>query len=382
MARGPLHLGGAITRLLLAALPLAAPGAAEAQRRTATVAGVVRDSLGTSIAGVDVAVSGSGLHSRTDESGVYRIVGLLPGPATLTARRLGFAPFAQRLMLDGGEDRTVDIRLAVLAEMLSAVQVTAPHEVYDARLAGFNARSKQQVGHFVTRERIDRANSTVLSDMLREIPGVLMAPARGGGRSIRLRGANCAPLVFFDGTPASAGEFDIDMIDLKGVEGIEVYSGSATVPPEFLSARSLDRCGVIAIWSRPARPRARWVEHREPADTAVVVDTASLFTRDRVDETARLDSGSMVPSYPDTLYRLGVSGKVVVEFVVDTTGAVEPKSIDVLASSDPLFTLAVREALERARFEPARAGGRRVRQMVQMPFAFAPGGPSGPDRRL
>jgi TonB family protein len=206
--------------------------------------------------------------------------------------------------------------------------------------------------------------------MLREIPGVRIGPVTNQGRAIRLRGATCPPLVFVDGFPATAGEFDVDMIDLVTVEGIEVYSGMATVPPEFLGPRDLDRCGVIAIWSRPSRAKARPGGSAGAAPSAA--DTASLYMRDEVDVAARPDSGNVGPTYPDSLYRAQVRGQVVVEFVVDTLGLVELASIEVLVSSDPLFTAAVRDALARAKFVPARRGGQRARQLVQYPFVFSP----------
>jgi hypothetical protein len=267
MLRLPPSHGGTFALLFLA-LTLAGGSRAQGQPRAASVVGVVRDSLGQVIPGVDLAVVGGGVRVRTNDSGAYRIAGILAGPATLTAHRLGFRPYVQQLRLEGGEVRTVDIRLRVTAAALAEIRVVEGREVWESRLAGFNARSKQQVGHFVTRERIERANSATLSDLLREIPGVRIGPNRNEGRAVRLRGANCPPLVFVDGFPATAGEFDVDIVDLQSVEGIEVYAGSASVPPEFMGPRDLDRCGVIAIWSRPARARRRQPVARDTSDTA------------------------------------------------------------------------------------------------------------------
>ncbi|HEX6600432.1 MAG TPA: TonB-dependent receptor [Gemmatimonadaceae bacterium] len=228
-----------------------------AQERGASIVGHVRDSTGAPIAGVEVGVSGAAVRVRSDGAGAFRLVGLLPGPATLIARRLGYEEHSTQLRLGDGQASTVDIILVPTAARVEGVEVKAPRTASDSRLAGFRARSKTNLGYYVTRERIDRANSTFLSDMLREIPGIRIGPMRNQGRSIRLRGATCAPLVFIDGSPASAGEFDVDIVDLQSVEGIEVYSGSASIPPEFAGPRDMDRCGVIAIWSRPAGPPGR-----------------------------------------------------------------------------------------------------------------------------
>ncbi|CAN5159073.1 hypothetical protein BH09GEM1_BH09GEM1_31970 [soil metagenome] len=342
-------------------------------QRSAAVAGTVRDSAGHAIAGAEVAVSGTGSRSLTDDLGEYRIVGLSPGPATISARRLGFQSFERATELAASRVQTVDIELVASAELLQPMRAVAPREVYDARLAGFNARSQQKVGHFVTRERIERANTTSLSDMLREIPGVRIGASRNEGRAIRLRGATCPPLVFMDGFPAAAGEFDVDMVDLQSVEGIEVYSGLGSIPPEFSGVRDLSRCGVIAIWSAPSRPRRRAITAGDVRGPPVMRLTESdeIRTRDQVDEAARLDPGGAGPHYPDSLFSARVAGKVVVEFVVDTTGMVAPATIDFLAASHPLFASAVRTSLEGAHFTPAISGGRKVRQYVQLPYTFA-----------
>ena len=62
---------------------------------------------------------------------------------------------------------------------------------------------------------------------------------------------------------------------------------------------------------------------------------------------------------------------MLVRFVVDTTGRVERGSVQVVSSSNELFTASVRSALPSLRFRPASAGGRLVRQLVELPFEFA-----------
>lgn len=76
------------------------------------------------------------------------------------------------------------------------------------------------------------------------------------------------------------------------------------------------------------------------------------------------------PVYPEALRSSGTRGSVTAEFVVDTTGRVEPGSFRALSSDSDLFTAAVRAAVLRTRFHPAEAGGRRVRQLVQESFSF------------
>jgi protein TonB len=61
---------------------------------------------------------------------------------------------------------------------------------------------------------------------------------------------------------------------------------------------------------------------------------------------------------------------VIVEFVVDERGEPVQGSIRVVQSDNDLFADAVRVALGRLRFTPAEVGGKKVRQLVQMPFVF------------
>ncbi|MBA3580524.1 MAG: energy transducer TonB [Gemmatimonadaceae bacterium] len=55
--------------------------------------------------------------------------------------------------------------------------------------------------------------------------------------------------------------------------------------------------------------------------------------------------------------------------VVGANGRVE-RDIVILDSTSPDFTSAVETFLRRARFSPARVGGRPVRQMVEQRFVF------------
>ena len=76
------------------------------------------------------------------------------------------------------------------------------------------------------------------------------------------------------------------------------------------------------------------------------------------------------PRYPESLRRAGISGDVLVRFVVDTVGNVDPESIEIITSTHDFFTAAVRESLARLRFNPAQVGIRRVPAAAVMPFHF------------
>jgi len=91
----------------------------------------------------------------------------------------------------------------------------------------------------------------------------------------------------------------------------------------------------------------------------------------QVEKRAMPLADNPAPRYPDKLRAAKMEGQVVAEFVVDTTGRVEPASFMVLKSSDPLFTEAVRTTLTAMKFTPAEVGGRKVKELIEMPFIFS-----------
>ena len=99
-------------------------------------------------------------------------------------------------------------------------------------------------------------------------------------------------------------------------------------------------------------------------------DYGSPFRADQVDRQVGLIPGARPPAYPEALRSGGIEGKVMVEFIVDELGRPVQGSIRVVQSDNDLFADAVRVALGRLRFTPAEVGGKRVRQLVQMPFVF------------
>jgi protein TonB len=94
------------------------------------------------------------------------------------------------------------------------------------------------------------------------------------------------------------------------------------------------------------------------------------FRADQVEKQVAVVPGSRPPRYPELLRSAGIEGQVTAVFVVDELGRAEEGSIRFVRSDNRLFEDAVKEALRRMRFIPAEAGGRKVRQLVQMPFVF------------
>lgn len=76
------------------------------------------------------------------------------------------------------------------------------------------------------------------------------------------------------------------------------------------------------------------------------------------------------PAYPASLQSVGVEGRVVMEFVIDTSGRVAPKSFRVIESTHPAFESAARKTILASLFRPARIGHVLVRQHTRQAARF------------
>ena len=359
---------------IVAASLAAAPHYVHAQDLPAGVISVsVRDSVGRSIAGAELTVEGTSVRGVTDERGELRFTAVRGGPATLRIRRLGFQPQTLSVVVDQRVPAASIVTLAAIPQRLAPIVVKGGNN-YTGRMAGFYQRRDLGIGHFVSREKLERDNPSQLTDVFRRLPGVHITSNRFIRNAVRFRanGANCWPLVWLDGAPLPTAEFDLDFLSPQSIEGIEVYSGISQIPPQFMGSRGLGSCGVIVVWSREGERRQKKPKRPVTAtQLAEMVESLKIYTPEQVDVAARGDSLSRPqPTYPEALLFTGVTGHVLAEFVVDTLGRVEVETFGVVLSTNPQFTAAVQRVLPEWAYAPAMLNGKRVRQLVQQPFNF------------
>ena len=64
---------------------------------------------------------------------------------------------------------------------------------YTGRMAGYYQRRDLGIGHFVSREKLERDNPAQLSDVFRRLPGVQITSTRFIRNAIRFRGTGDLP---------------------------------------------------------------------------------------------------------------------------------------------------------------------------------------------
>ena len=374
--RKPVLMPGRRARVVLAACAASAfilCGARANGQALGNVAGTVTDSAGAPLLGAEVTVDGARVRTFTDDQGVFHLGGVPYGTRTLGVRRLGFAPAHVSVEVAQGGDAMVSIRLKPLATTLPPVVVRPSRMNYTGRLAGYYERlEKRSNGYFITRDQIDHEGPRLLGQLLQHVPGVTAVRGRGGITGIRLRGRTCWPLIWIDGTPMPSGEVDLDSFSPTSIHGIELYLGSTTAPARYLYTRDVSSCGTILIWSRGPDTDPITSRPTPSVDLQSLIAQLAVFNADQVDRRAILDTTRLLElSFPPPLFAAGIQGLVIAEFVVDTTGRVESGTVGIVSSTAPLFTEAVRVALESASYIPAVKNGHAVRQFVQQPFEFS-----------
>jgi TonB family protein len=367
-------LRGRVVALILSGLLL--PSVLGAQTSATPLNGTVLDAGGIPIVGANVSVAGTQVSTISDERGRFHLAIPATGQQKLLVRRLGFQPVSSDLNIVAGQSlHDVTIRMTAAASMLNPVLVSATRGVYSGRLAGYYQRlERRSAGYFISREQIDKKSYRNLSQLLRNVPGINAFPLKSGGSAVRIRQRQCRPLVWLDGVPMPAAEVDLDAFPVSTLHGIEVYSGSGSTPQDFATSGSTS-CGSIVLWSRGRDTDPLERHAREPMDLEQLIVAQKVFPADQVDQRASLvDANALAVTYPAELLPQGVSGFVMMQYVVDEKGAIEPETISVVSSSHPLFSAAAALALKNATYHPAMKAGAAVRQVVLQPFNFAPSG--------
>lgn len=211
-------------RTTIAALLFAAMAPARAQE--ATLTGKVTDAAtGEALIGVNVTYA-AGKGVATDVNGGYRLE-LPTGTARITYTYVGYTSRTETVTLAAGEQRTLDVRLALANTQLEQVVVSA-------------GRFEQRVGEVTQSLSVLRPdivlnkNITSMDQALDQVPGVVIIDEEpqiraGSGFSY---GAGSRVMVLVDDIPILSGDIgrpNWTFLPLENLEQVEVVKGASSV---------------------------------------------------------------------------------------------------------------------------------------------------------
>jgi len=256
-------------------------GAQSVRSADAAVRGRVVDSLGP-VSGAEMSLtrradaSGAGPIPRvtkSDDAGNFVFAGVQPGVYKLEARRFGYSRAAVYMILQGGEDTSLTIRVEATPRVLDTMSVVAKRGVEDpygslSRLSGFFERRRAGVGRFFTRTEIAAAEPSSLATLLRRVAGAKVTTTPTGG--IKVTFAQCAAIVprsrsaagvsdpgsptavavYIDDVEKQRFESEVEEVlgslRLSDIEAIEVYRSPSELPLRAMG----NACAAIFIWTR------------------------------------------------------------------------------------------------------------------------------------
>jgi hypothetical protein len=255
----PRGVRGALTLLVFVA------GSAAAQHVRIRVTDDVDDGP---VSNAVISLLNDGRSVRADDAGLILVAVAHAGLNVFTIRRLGFRPITTTLDVPPHDTLKVHVVMSAAITTLDTVSVTARGMV--SAFSAFEARRlRNSGGHFITRAQIDSQRPKWTLDLLRSMPGFrVVQPSNGGDPLLEstrgktspgamgslgaeLQGSvPCHPRVGVDGVVYGV-DFPINDISPSEIFGIEIYGGSATLPPEYITGVAVGgSCGLIMIWTR------------------------------------------------------------------------------------------------------------------------------------
>jgi hypothetical protein len=225
-------------------------------REFGVIDGSVTDTALNPLRGAFVSILNSKIRVGTGPNGRFRITRVPAGQFLVVVKRTGYRPTSAMVEVRASDTLRLAYTLEPVAPTLDPMIVT--EKAISLRLAEFEQRRRAGVGEFMGTAEIDRINTVYATELFRRFMSVNVGPSHTSAITeyfalSRREGGNpslgaCPMIVYVDQVPMPT-PFNLDLLPSpKDLAGIEVYSGSATIPPQFNGMNH--GCGVILVWTR------------------------------------------------------------------------------------------------------------------------------------
>ncbi len=224
-------------------------------RGNGSARGVVQGTAGKPLTGARVSLWSSGVEATTSSEGRFALDGLPTGTFTVESRAVGYAPQQTVVDVIDAENATVVLAMNALpSPSLDTVRVRANMTRSDRGMEEFEQRKRAGMGYYLDAAAIELRNPSLVSDLFRTVPGLMILPGQFAGDQVMMRGAGfsatCTPTVFIDGMrTGSDGNLDA-VVTAQMIRAVEVYPRAMNVPPQYAS---FDNCGSILVWTGPRK---------------------------------------------------------------------------------------------------------------------------------
>ncbi len=225
------------------------PAVTLARTGSARLTGRVISADGKPVSGARVSIQDTDIFTTSDSSGAFRAAGLPIGSRAVDVIAIGYAPARASADLRANRDASMTVNIGARITTLGSVKVVATPD-----RSGFIKRRATGNGYFLDATMIDQRGAQNVAMALTMAPGL-----RGNGFDTanptrpRISGrSNCTPSAYLDGMQIRDGLGGVDdLLTIRRVGGIEVYSNPAEAPAQF---RGDGNCAVIVVWTKAYVP--------------------------------------------------------------------------------------------------------------------------------
>lgn len=279
--------------------------------QTATLRGVVTDrSTGETMPGANVLIKGTLIGTATDFDGNYVLENVPAGQEVeVEASFVGFLPTEEKLTLNAGETKTLDLSLEVDAVILEETVVI-----------GYGVQKKSDRTGAVASIKSDEMNAGVLTDPVQAIQGKIAGVSvtkKGGdpnaGFDIKIRGAaslttGTGPLYVVDGIPG----VDPTTIAAEDIESWNVLKDASSAA--IYGSRGAN--GVIMITTKRGTDglgaREAQIDFNTYLSTDYVSNRLELLDADQIrayvaENNLNFQDGGASTDWQDEIFRPGTS---------------------------------------------------------------------------
>jgi outer membrane receptor for ferrienterochelin and colicins len=191
-----------------------------------SINGVIHDSTGAPLPGVNVSIMSTSLGAAADAKGRFSIKGLNQGNYTLEFSSIGYkTKIIRDLVL---KDKPIVLKVILQQQPLESDQVVTSASKYAKKISDLPV-SAEVLGP----GELEKKNITNLEDAMRYVPGVNMIDDQVSirGSSGYSRGAGTRVMLTIDGIPyytGDTGEIIWEIIPVPEIQRVEVIKGAAS----------------------------------------------------------------------------------------------------------------------------------------------------------
>ena len=212
----------------IASLQLSPAVVSTAAAQSGTIRGTVRDSAGAPVRSAQVRVESIDRATFVDSTGRFALTDLKPGSYQLVARRIGWQPRTETVVVRPGEQVSVDLVLRRLPQSLEAVVVRAdticPRFTYE----GVLCRRSEGRGFMMDADEIAAKKPHLRDWIFLDVPGMTVEAVKGGIAAKSTRGWRCLKQIVNGGLRAR----DAPPPRAQDLTAVEVFHPDE-IPPEY-----------------------------------------------------------------------------------------------------------------------------------------------------